>query len=428
MLAMAVLQTPARAFALRCVQALRDHGHVAYFVGGCVRDQLMGFIPKDFDIATDATPDRVQAIFSRTIPIGKVFGVIMVLDPDHVGVQVEVATFRADGVYEDGRHPDSVRYSTAAEDAQRRDFTINGLFYDPITDEVLDYVDGRADIKRRVIRAIGSARERFAEDKLRVLRAIRFACRFTFAIDPATFAAIHEFTPSLSQVSWERIREELDGIFAGSGRGRAFGLLLETGALEYLLPELSQVLVRDVSVAAQVSVALDLLDSRHLTPELAWAALLWHVHGGDPSPPLAALGVLKRLRKSNLSVAATIEMLTMQSGIKRSRDMSLATLKRMLRREHVAPALELFRVLAIASGEDIGGADFCAAHLDEFRRSGLEAALWPKMPIDGTDLKHLGLRPGPEFSLLLEAVEDEVLEGRVTDREQALAFVRRRNT
>src|SRR5262245_28659892 len=228
----------ARDFAVEVVRRLREAGHQALWAGGCVRDQLMDQTPKDYDVATDAVPDRIREIFGkrRTLPIGAAFGVITALGPKGAG-QIDVATFRRDAAYSDGRHPDAVTFSDAEHDAQRRDFTINGLFYDPLTDQVIDFVGGQEDLKRRVIRAIGDPLARIAEDKLRMLRAVRFAARFDFAIDERTLAAIQQQAHELVIVSAERVAAELRLIFTHGSRGRGLELLAETDLLDVILPE-----------------------------------------------------------------------------------------------------------------------------------------------------------------------------------------------
>src|SRR5438067_9242411 len=217
------------------VSRLRQHGHVAYFAGGCVRDMVRGLTPKDYDIATDARPEVVQKIFPRTYAVGVHFGVVIVLQKDF---QFEVATFRADEAYVDGRHPSAVRFSSPEEDAKRRDFTINGMFYDPVAEEVIDLVGGRADIAAQTIRAIGNARQRFAEDRLRMLRAVRFATVLDYEIASETWSALVASAPSINQISAERIREELVRIFLSPNRVRGLDLLDATGLLRVILPEL----------------------------------------------------------------------------------------------------------------------------------------------------------------------------------------------
>jgi poly(A) polymerase len=227
-----------RQFAVDVVRRLREAGFVAYWAGGCVRDQLLGRAPKDYDVATDATPPQIREVFGRrcTLAIGAAFGVITVLGPKQAG-QIEVATFRRDAPYSDGRHPDSVTFSTAEEDASRRDFTVNGLFYDPIREQVIDFVGGREDLAQRVIRAIGNPRDRFGEDRLRMLRAVRFTATFGFALDADTLAAVREMAGEITMVSPERIAMEMRQMLAAPGRGTAVRLLVETGLAEAILPE-----------------------------------------------------------------------------------------------------------------------------------------------------------------------------------------------
>ena len=223
-------------FANKIVHRLRNAGHEAFFAGGCVRDSLMGKVPHDFDIATSARPEQVQALFPRTVPVGVQFGVVLVVEN---GQEYQVATFRSDGAYLDGRHPQSVTFTTAEGDARRRDFTINGLFYDPVGKRVLDFVGGQQDLKTRTLRAIGNPADRFAEDKLRLLRGIRFASTLGFEIESATWDAIRAGASAIREVSAERIRDELVKIFVCSGRVRGFDLLDASGLMAKILPEIS---------------------------------------------------------------------------------------------------------------------------------------------------------------------------------------------
>src|SRR5436190_4202816 len=229
-----------RAFALEIAQKLRGAGFEALWAGGCVRDELLGLVPKDYDVATSATPDQIRNLFGhrRTLPIGASFGVITVLGPREAG-QIEVATFRTDAAYSDGRHPDAVTFTTAEHDAQRRDFTINGLFYDPIAEKVVDYVGGQNDLQARIVRAIGDPRSRLSEDKLRLLRAVRFAATFNFAIDSETLAAIQDMAPEINTVSPERIGMEIRRMLIDPNRAQALSLLLETKLLAHVLPEVA---------------------------------------------------------------------------------------------------------------------------------------------------------------------------------------------
>src|SRR5262245_714268 len=269
----------AREFAVEVVRRLRAAGHQALWAGGCVRDQLMGMLPKDYDVATDAAPDRVREVFGkrRTLPIGAAFGVITVIGPKGAG-QIDVATFRRDAAYSDGRHPDAVTFSDAEHDAQRRDFTINGLFYDPLEERVIDYVGGQVDLQRHVIRAIGDPLQRIAEDKLRMLRAMRFAARFDFAIDAATLAAITQQSHELVIVSAERVAAELRLILTHVSRARGVELLADTGLLDVILPELNPI----TQSPDQWSRCLAILTSLHEpTFSMSLAALLREAYQAD---------------------------------------------------------------------------------------------------------------------------------------------------
>src|SRR5438876_3851021 len=269
----------ARDFAVDVVRRLRESGHQALWAGGCVRDQLMGQMPKDYDVATDALPDRIREVFGkrRTLPIGAAFGVITVLGPKGAG-QIDVATFRRDAGYSDGRHPDAVSFSDAEHDAQRRDFTINGLFFDPLDDRVIDFVGGQDDLAQGVVRSIGDPLARIAEDKLRMLRAVRFAARFDFALEDQTLAAIKQQARELVIVSAERVAAELRMIFTNSNRARGLELLVETGLLEVVLPEIAPLLQsRD-----QWSRTIEVLRALHApTFSMALAALLREVQAFD---------------------------------------------------------------------------------------------------------------------------------------------------
>src|SRR6266478_3257080 len=222
--------------AINIVKRLREAGHVAYFNGGCVRDMVRGVEPHDIDIATSATPEQVQALFTKTVPVGAAFGVVLVLEGEH---QFEVATFRSDDAYVDGRRPSAVHFGSPEEDARRRDFTINGLFYDPIADQIIDFVGGRADIERKLVRTIGDPHQRFTEDKLRLLRCVRFAANLGYEIEPATFDAVKEMAAEIQVVSAERIRDELVKILTRPNAGRGLELLDASGLLPEILPEIA---------------------------------------------------------------------------------------------------------------------------------------------------------------------------------------------
>lgn len=435
---MAALMTAQRALALNIVKRLRGAGKVAYFVGGCVRDQLLGIDPKDYDVATDATPDQIEEIFPRTLPIGKAFGVILVQDEREPQVNVEVATFRADGEYRDGRRPETVRFSSAEEDALRRDFTINGMFLDPVDGQVVDYVGGQRDLQAKVIRAIGDPIKRFGEDRLRLLRAVRFACRYTFAIEERTASAISACASDLPDVSPERIRQELDRMILGPARGRAirelaeFGLLAPTGIGLAEAPEGPLAMARTAAL-------LDFADRDRLDSTLAWAILLHGCGGGiDTVGKIPTGGVQlagRKMRKLHHSTKDTTAVVAILSAVGTARTMSgagSAAMKRYLRRPGMAQAFEFDRLLSVwerAHGGSLAEERYAAATaalntLREFEsRAGLDG-LWPEIPVDGSDVISLGVPPGPRIGELMTMAEDAVLDGDATSREELLDLLR----
>jgi tRNA nucleotidyltransferase/poly(A) polymerase len=436
--------SPASAFARRVIRALREAGHEALLAGGCVRDLLLHAAPKDYDIATSARPDDIEALFDHTVAVGKAFGVIQVLD-ELPGVYVEVATFRHDGPYLDGRHPSTVTFSSAAEDAARRDFTINALFLDPETGEVHDYVGGLADLNARVIRAVGEPRVRFGEDKLRLLRAVRFAAGLNFELDDATLAAVREMASQITVCSAERIRDELIKMLTIAGRARGFRLMFETGLLDAILPEISAMhgvaqppqYHPEGDVFTHTLLALDLLPSP-CSLTLALGVLLHDVakpptfddsgdrirfHGHDALGARMSGDILRRLKFPNEVIERVQSLVADHLKFMNLDNMRPATLKRFLRKPHFDEDLELHRIDCLAGAGRLETWKLTRRNLAAMR----EEDLRPKVPITGRDLIELGMKPGPEFKALLAAIEDEMLEGRVKTREEALAFVRQRN-
>jgi poly(A) polymerase len=434
----------AEAVATRVVERLRAQGHEALFVGGWVRDRLLGRrIEGPADVATSARPEDVRRLFPRTVAVGEQFGVVIVVEN---GVHVEVATFRADAEYEDGRHPTSVRFTSAEEDAKRRDFTINGMFLDPRTGEVLDFVGGRDDIERRVVRAIGDPRERFTEDKLRMIRAIRFAARLGFAIDPPTTAAIREMAPEIAVVSKERVGEELVKILTDGGARRGFELLAETGLLVEVLPEIDALKGveqgRDYhpegDVFTHTLLALGGVDrSAKRTETLALGVLLHDVakrecqriedgkimfYGHCERGAEIAEEICRRLRRSNAIGERVAWLVKNHLRAVNAPQMRVATLKRFLREPWIEELLELCEIDASAASGDLQYVNFCRAKLAELA---VEEIAPPPL-VTGRDLIELGHRPGPRFKEILHAVEEAQLEGALADREQAIAFVRER--
>jgi poly(A) polymerase len=444
--------------AVEIVRTLRQQGHQAYLVGGCVRDLLLGREPADYDVATDATPDEVMRIFPETYAVGAQFGVVLVpvgVREDLFGLEtrnskletgsIEVATFRNDGLYSDGRHPDQVSYTKSAEeDVRRRDFTINGLLLDPLDGErVLDFVGGRADLKAAVIRTIGDPERRFHEDKLRMLRAVRFAARFGYSIDPATMSAIQKLAPEIAQVSRERIRDEIIKMLTEGRARRAFELLDESRLLPEVLPEIAK--MKGVSQPPQYHPEGDvwvhtllLLEKlpEGCSPTLALGALL-HDVGKPPTFRRApdrirfdnhaeigarmAEEICQRLRLSNHDTEQVISLVGNHMRFAEVERMRESTLKRFLRLPKFEEQLELHRIDCESSHRDLG--------LYEFVREKLESTpserIRPQPLITGDDLIALGYAPGPRFKEILSAAEDAQLEGRVQTPEEAREFVQR---
>ena len=426
----------ARAIARR----LREAGCVAYFAGGSVRDFLRGVPPKDIDIATDARPEQVQKLFARTYAVGAHFGVVVVLENE---LQFEVATFRSDGAYVDGRRPTDVTFSSAEEDAARRDFTINGMFFDPVAEEVIDFVGGRADLDARIIRAIGDPAQRFAEDRLRMLRAVRFATTLEFEIEPATWRALQESASSITQISAERIREELVRIFMSPQRARGWDLLDASGLMAAVLPELEALkgceqppqFHPEGDVFKHTRIMLELLPPDASLPLVF--SVLFHDIGKPPTFSVDEAGrirfnghdrigaemteaVMQRLRFSRAEIDATVEMVRQHMVFKDVPKMRVAKLKRFMARPTFVDELELHRVDCASSHAMLDNYEFLLAKREEFANE----PIIPPPLVRGDDLKALGFKPGPLFGEILEAVETRQLEGGFRDREEALGWVK----
>ncbi|MEI6492732.1 MAG: CCA tRNA nucleotidyltransferase [Verrucomicrobiota bacterium] len=427
------------ATATRIVRRLRDAGHEAYFAGGCVRDRLLGRTAHDIDVATSAHPGEVQKLFARTVAVGAQFGVIVVLED---GVEFQVATFRADGLYIDGRRPESVTFTTAEGDAQRRDFTINGLFYDPINGHVLDFVGGEADLKAGIIRCIGEPADRFREDKLRLLRGVRFAATLGFEIDSTTWAALREMVSSIHAVSAERIRDELVKIFVHASRVRGFDLLDDSGLLQVLLPEVTKLkgcaqppeFHPEGDVFVHTRLMLSLLPETVSIP-LVFSVLLHDIgkpasyqvdatgrirfNGHESLSAVMTEGIFERLRFSNAQAEATVVAVKNHMAFKDVQHMRIATLKRFLARPTINDELELHRVDCLGSHGLLDNYDFLLAKREEFSRE----PLIPPPLVSGRDLILLGWSPGPLFTRALEAVQIRQLEGSLSSREEAVAWL-----
>ncbi|MEW6355884.1 MAG: CCA tRNA nucleotidyltransferase [Planctomycetota bacterium] len=430
-------RTDCERIATEIVRKLQRRGYQAYFVGGGVRDMIRGEPPTDIDVATDATPDDVKSLFKPSKLVGAHFGVVIVVED---GVQIEVATFRADGDYVDGRRPETVTFTDAEGDVRRRDFTINALLYDPVADKLIDLVGGRADIEARLVRAIGDPRDRFAEDHLRLLRAVRFAARLGFDIEPETAAAIRDLAEKIKIVSAERIAEEMKKILVSDGRERGIRLMEELGLLRHILPEVSDM----VGVAQPPNLHPEgdlfqhvLLMLSHLkdpSPELAWGVLLHDI--GKPRtivvedriryPGHEAVGaelasdICRRLKMSNESRDCIVYLVKRHMCFKDVENMRLSTLKRLLAHPAFPELLELHRVDALASGGDLTSYNFCVRKRAELG----EERVKPPPLIDGHDLIALGLKQGPMFSKILSNIEEEQLDEKLTTRDEALARAR----
>jgi len=426
--------------ARKIAERLRDRGHIAYFAGGCVRDMVRGLTPKDYDIATDARPENVQALFSRTYAVGAHFGVIVVLED---GFQFEVATFRSDEAYIDGRHPSAVHFSSPEEDARRRDFSINGMFLDPASDKVIDLVGGQADIGAKLVRAIGEPAQRFAEDRLRMLRAVRFATALDYQIDKRTWDALVGNAPSINQISAERIRDEVVRIFRSSNRVRGWDLLDASGLMSAILPELEAMkgVLQPEQFHPEGDVFVHTRLMLSLLPETVSVPLAFAVLFHDVAKPVTARvdetgrirfnehdrigaemteAIMRRLRFSGAEIEATIEMVRQHMVFKDAPKMRIAKLKRFMARPTFDEELELHRVDCQSSHRMLDNYEFLLSKREEFANE----PIIPPPLVRGDDLIAFGLKPGPKFGEILEAVETRQLEGKLRTRDEALDWVK----
>jgi poly(A) polymerase len=435
-----------REFAVEVVRRLRDAGYQALWAGGCVRDQLLNLTPKDYDVATDARPEQVRAVFRRTTEVGASFGVVEVLGPrtEHGFIHVQVATFRSDCSYSDGRHPDAVVFSSPREDALRRDFTINGMFFDPLTKELIDYVDGQSDLRGRILRAIGDPATRFYEDKLRMLRAVRIATRFGLAIEPATRAAIQQMAPQITVVSAERIAEELRRLLVDPRRADGVRLFDEVGLAEIILPELLPMkgLPQGLPDAptgdlwGHVLRVLELLGPAPSWP-LAFAALLhdigkprtvgrtpdrytfyYHEHVGRR---MVFEEICPRLKLSNSERDRIAWLVEKHQFLCEARQMRTSKLKMILVHPGIQELLALHRADALACGRSVDHVDYC----EQLLREWTPADLNPPPLVTGHDLETLGLKPGPHFKRILDGVREAQLEGTVRTQAEATELATR---
>ena len=430
--------------AISVIKRLREKGYEAYLAGGCVRDYLLRKTPQDYDIATEAKPEAIQEIFPKTIAVGTQFGVILViLDGD----PFEVATFRHDGPYLDGRRPSHVRFATMQEDILRRDFTINGMMYDPIADQVIDLIGGREDLGRRLVRAIGDPRERFREDRLRMARAVRFAASLGFTIEEGTFRAIQEQAPTITQISWERIGDEVTRILTEGEARRGFQLLDETRLLQVIFPEIEamkgvdqspdfhpegDVFVHTLLTLGHLS-QISNLESQ-ISESLAYGCLLHDIakpacvkreggritfYGHSEKGAEMAVEILKRLKRSGAVWERVAYLVKHHLRHTQAPKMRLSTLKRFLGEEGIEELLELTRIDALSANGDLRYYHFCKQKMAELKHEEIH----PEPLLRGKDLIAMGFSPGPLFHTILKEIEEAQLEGEIQTREQAVEWV-----
>ena len=426
--------------ATEVVRHLVDAGHEAVFAGGCVRDRLLGKSPKDYDIATSARPEQVQRLFKHSVAVGAHFGVIIVRSR---GIPFDVATFRRDGAYLDGRHPESVEFSTAEEDARRRDFTINGLFCDPLRDEIIDFVGGRVDLERKVIRAIGDPLERFREDQLRLLRAVRFATVLGFEVEAATWEALVASAGMIQSVSPERIREELAKILAHPRRVAGFDMLVSSGLMQEILPEILRLkgceqppqFHPEGDVFVHTRIMLELLQPDAPLPLVL--GVLFHdiakpdtfavdetgrirFSGHDRVGAVKTEEILRRLKFANAVIEPTVEAVANHMVFKDVKNMRVSRLKRFMARPGFDMEMELHRVDCSSSHGHLDNYEFLRQRQQDFAAE----PLVPEPLLTGRDVMKLGIAAGPKLGEILRQVQDMQLEGSLRNSEEALAWVK----
>lgn len=428
--------SPARTFARDVVVRLREAGHQALFAGGCVRDLLIGREPTDYDVATSALPDQVRGLFRRSLAVGASFGVIVVQGSPETG-DVEVATFRSDGEYLDGRRPASVRFSDAREDAQRRDFTINGMFFDPIECRLIDYVGGRDDLVSGQLRAIGDPVARFMEDKLRLLRAVRFASRFGMEIDPATLAAIQSMAGGIHVVSVERIAQEFHKLLPDPNRAHGMKLLRQSGLLQEILPEVMQMIGLPQSKPQQPDGdlwdhTLAVMESLPGKPSfcLALAALLhdvgkpkaarnddgkWSFHGHELYGRQIAEQICSRWKLSTAEIHRVAWLVEFHQYLGSPMKLRESKLKKILAEPGIGELLDLHEADAVASTGDKSAVDYCRDYLKEEPQGPIN----PPLLFTGHDLARLGVKPGPIFKTVLDRIREAQLDRTIDSKKEA---------
>ena len=430
-----------KAAAVEIIGKLQEEGHVAYLAGGCVRDMLKGEIPKDYDIATSALPEQITSIFSKTREVGVHFGVVIVIKDNKA---FDVATFRNDGSYKDGRHPEDVTFSTPDEDTARRDFTINGIFFDPISQKYIDFVDGRSDIEKKVVRAIGDPDLRFQEDHLRLLRAVRFAARFNYEIEEKTWKSIKLNASGISKISKERVRDELTKILLNENRVLGFDLLVDSGLMEHIIPEILQLKgceqppqfhpEGDVFVHTRLMLSL-LKDNPSI--ELGLSVLLHDIgkpatysfdevadrirfNGHDKLGAEMSNQILRDLKFSNSIIEDVVQMVANHMTFKDVQKMRQSKLKRFMSRSTFSDEKELHRVDCLGSWGGLDNYDFLNEKMIEFDNE----PIIPAPLLTGKDLIEFGWTPGPNLGETLNSVQDLQLEGTLNSKEEALEWVK----
>jgi poly(A) polymerase len=446
---------PLRATAVEIVRHLQSGGFSAFWVGGCVRDFLLGREPQDYDIATSARPEQIEKLFKRTVAVGRKFGVMVVVEN---GRQFQVATYRAEADYRDGRHPEQVRFGDAQADTQRRDFTVNGLFYDPVTEKIHDWVGGEKDLRAKIIRTIGVPEERFAEDHLRLLRAVRFAAQLGFEIEPQTLAAVRALAPKIELISAERIRDELIKLFSPPHAARGLVLLLKSGLLPGVLPEVITTIACEQSpdfhpegtVFEHIRLMLEKMatdppsprsgfGAASAHPSLPWAVILHdiakpamaeldpatgkiHFYGHEKVGAALAERILTRLRFPKKHIEEIVACVRQHMQFKDVKQMRKATLRRLLLRKTFPLELELHRLDCLGSHGNLEHYEFLAAQAAELKK---KPALHPPL-LTGNDLIALGVKPGPAMGALLAEIREKQLQDELKTPRQARAWARKR--
>jgi len=431
-----------RAAAKKITARLHAAGFAAFWVGGCVRDFLLGREPQDFDIATNATPEQVETLFSKTFPVGKKFGVVIVVEDKQ---QFQVATFRAEADYRDGRRPEQVVFASAEADASRRDFTVNGLFYDPLAGTIHDWVGGENDLRAKIIRTIGVPEERFGEDRLRMLRAVRFATQLGFEIEPRTFAAVQSLAPNIELISAERIRDELLKLFSPPHAARGLVLLRDSGLLKHVLPELAATVDCEQSpdfhpegsVFNHIRLMLEKLPPG-ASALLPWAVILHdigkpvtaerdadghiHFYGHEKIGADMAEEILRRLRFPNKPIQEIVACVRNHMQFKDVKRMRKATLRRLLLRETFPLELELHRLDCLGSFGGLEHYDFLVEQAAELKQ---QPAIRPPL-LNGNDLIELGMKPGKQLGALLAEIREKQLADELKNARQAKAWAKKK--